>query len=66
MVMESFEPNLTRGPFYPARAPLITRQQILKRPCSNQELLDHVINRLKMLVTERRMCLEPIITAFDL
>ena len=66
MVMESFEPNLARGPYYPPRAPLLTREDILQTPSSDPDKLAHVISRLKMMVVERRMHLEQIFRVFDL
>ncbi|GAU92082.1 hypothetical protein RvY_04212-3 [Ramazzottius varieornatus] len=65
MVMESFEPNLARGPYYPPRAPLLTKEDILTKPISDPDKLVHALNRLKMLVVERRMHLEQIFRVFD-
>lgn len=65
MVLESFEPNLARGTFYPPRQPPLTREEVLKKPSSKPELLNHVLDRLKMMVAERRMYLEPVFKAFD-
>ncbi|XP_055341204.1 LOW QUALITY PROTEIN: uncharacterized protein LOC129590169 [Paramacrobiotus metropolitanus] len=65
MVMESFEQDLSLGPFYPPRTPLLTKEQILTKPSNNQQFLGLVLNRLKMLIAQRRINLESVFRSFD-
>ncbi|OQV15214.1 hypothetical protein BV898_10598 [Hypsibius exemplaris] len=65
MVMESFEPNLARGPYYPPRASLMSKGEIVDKSVTDEEVLRRCIDRLKMLIAERRIHLEPIFRIFD-